>query len=94
MRKVILRSERPYAYSISFSGNAQNIKTLAGNDLLSDLDLTAFNHDYNSSNVKLGLENSLFSGNIVYNLLVKKQYLYNSDSSDETNTDLLSNIAL
>lgn len=93
LRKVILRSERPYAYSISFSGNAQNIKTLAGNDLLSDLDLTAFNHDYNSSNVKLGLENSLFSGNIVYNLLVKKQYLYNSDGADETNTNLLSNIA-
>ena len=93
LRKVLVRSNKPYAYSISFSGNAQDIKTKVGNDELTDLDLTAFNHDYNSANVKLGLTDSLFTGDIVYNLLAKKQLYYNSDVADQTNTDVLSNIA-
>lgn len=93
LRKVLVRSNKPYAYSISFSGNAQDIKTKVGNDELTDLDLTAFNHDYNSDNVKLGLTDSLFNGDIVYNLLAKKQLYYNSDASDQTNTATLSNIA-
>ena len=93
LRKVLVRSNKPYAYSISFSGNAQDIKTKVGNDELTDLDLTAFNHDYNSANVKLGLTDSLFTDDIVYNLLAKKQLYYNSDASDQTNTATLSNIA-
>ena len=93
LRKVIVRSGNPYAYSISFSGNSQNIKTEVGNDELTDLDLTAFDHDYNSANVKLGLTDSLFTSDIVYNLLAKKQLYYNSDVADQTNTATLSNIA-
>jgi len=93
LRKVLVRSNKPYAYSISFSGNAQDIKTKVGNDELTDLDLTAFDHDYNSANVKLGLTDSLFNDDIVYNLLAKKQLYYNSVASDQTNTNTLSNIA-
>jgi len=93
LRKVIVKSGLASSYSIYFTGNNASIKTKAGNDELKDLDFSAYSHQYNSDNVKDGLTGSLFSGNIIYNLLVKKQYFYNSDPSDETMTDELSNIA-
>ena len=58
------------------------------------MDLSDFDHLYNSANVQTGLTSSLFSGDIVYNLLPKKRYIYNSNPSDTTQTPLLSNIAV
>jgi hypothetical protein len=93
LRKVIVKSGNPSSYSVYFSGNNASIKSKVGNDELKDLDLSAYNHTFNSDNVKLGLENSLFSGDLVYNLLVKKQYFYSSDPTNQTNTEQLVNIA-
>ena len=85
LRKVIVKNNRASSYSIYFTGAGTDIKKELGNDLLKDLDLAAYNHNYNSDNVKLGLEDSLFSGDIVYNALVKKQLYYNSGTTVDGN---------
>lgn len=93
LTKVNVKSGRPYSYSINFFGNNKSLKDLVGDDYLSDLDLSAYDHDYTDANVKNGLTNSLFDGDLVYTPLVKKQYYYNSDETDTTTTDTLTNIA-
>jgi len=92
LQKVSVKQGLPSAYTIIFWGNLLSIKDELGKDELSDLDMSAFNHDYNSANVKTGLTTSLFSGDLVYNLFVKKQLFYSSDPSNTTITDDLINI--
>ena len=92
LQKVKIKQGKPSSYTINFWGNLVSISDSVGNDELASLDLSAFSHSYNSSNVKLGLEGNLFSGDLIYNLLVKKQYYYTSDLTDTTQTDALTNI--
>lgn len=92
LEKVSVKNGVPRAYSIQFTGNLFSLKDTFKNDELSVLDLSAYSHGYNSANVKLGLTDGLFSGNVVYSLFAKKQYYYNSLSSDDTQTPTLSNI--
>ena len=93
LEKVSVKQGKPYAYTLQFWGNTINLKDKLKNDELSALDLTAYDHEYNSANVKLGLTDSLFGGNIKYSLFAKKQYYYNADGSDDTLTPTLANIA-
>jgi hypothetical protein len=93
LQKVNVKQGKPTSYTINFYGNLVSISDALGKDELSKLDLSEFDHDYNSDNVKLGLTTSLSDGNVVYTLLAKKQYYYNSDTGDTTQTDSLSNIA-
>jgi len=92
LQKVIVKKGVATSYTINFFGNLVSVKDAVGKDELKDLDLSAFNHAYNSDNVKLGLEDELFNGDIIYNLLVKKRYYYNSDITDVTQDDTISNI--
>lgn len=92
LEKVSVKNGVPRAYSIQFTGNLFSLKDTFKNDELSVLDFSAYNHDFDSTNVKLGLTDSLFSGDVVYSLFAKKQYYYNSLSSDDTQTPTLSNI--
>lgn len=93
LTKVALASGNPTSYTINFTGNLVSIREKLKDDLISDLDLTAYDHEYNSTNIQTGLTSSLFSGDMIYSLFVKKQYYYNSDSGDNVNTDILANIA-
>jgi len=93
LSKVSVKKGMPANYTINFFGNLVSLKDTYKKDELKNLDLTALNHSYDSDTVKLGLTNELFDGKIVYNLLVKKQYYYNSQASDHTNTPTLANIA-
>ena len=93
LHKVKIKKGQPSSYTINFTGQLIDLKDTLGKDELSLLDLSAFNHDYNSANVKLGLETSLFSGDLVYNSFVKRQLYYNSDVTDTTIEDNLINIA-
>jgi len=79
-------------YDIQFTGNLFSLKDTFKNDELSVLDLSAYNHEYNSDNVKEGLTDGLFSGDVVYPLMAKKQYYYNSNATDDTYTPTLSNL--
>jgi hypothetical protein len=91
--KVNVKQNKPSNYSINFTGNLFSLKEKFKEDELTDLDLSAFDHAYNSTNVRNGLIGSLFSGNLIYNLFAKKQYYYNNISSDNVNTPTIANIA-
>jgi len=93
LEKVSVKQGKPYAYTLNFWGNTINLKDKLKNDELSSLDLTAYDHEYNSTNVKLGLTDGLFGGDIKYSLFAKKQYYYNSSGTDATLTPTLANIA-
>ena len=93
LSKVIVKNNKPSSYTIQFWGNLLNLKDLLGNAELSDLDLSAYDHSYDSTNVKDGLETSLFDGDLIYPLLAKKRYYYNSDIADVTQSDTFSNVA-
>lgn len=97
LAKVQVKQGKPYAYTINFWGNLVSLKDKFKDDLLSDLDLSDFDHNYNSDNVLSGLSLtgpfSFFSGNMIYNLFSKKQLYYNGIVSDNVNTATLANIA-
>ena len=92
LQEVIVKSGVASSYMINFVGNLVSIKDLLGTDELSDLDLTAFDHEYLSENVLSFLKNTEANPPIIYNLLVKKQYYYNTQANDFTMTDSLANI--
>lgn len=93
LESVKVTQGKPSSYTVNFWGNLVSLKDKFKDDELSSLDLSAFDHLYNSDNVKAGLTNSLFSGNMVYTLFAKKQYYYNGIVSDNNNTEKLANIA-
>lgn len=90
--KVSVKKGKPSSYTISFFGRLVSLKSKFKNDELSVLDFSALNHSYEYANVKQGLTSSLFDGKIIYNLLARKQYYYNSNSNDNVNIDTLANI--
>jgi len=71
-----------YAYQLTFFGNVVKLSDLFGDDLLTDLDLSAYEHDYNGANVKLGLEGeTLLSGNVIYPMFSPKRIWTFGDGS-------------
>jgi hypothetical protein len=93
LEKVSVKGGNPYAYTIQFWGNSVNLKDTIKNDELNVLDLSAYDHEYNSTNVKTGLTSGLFSNELVYSLFSKRQYYYNGNGADPVQTPTLSNIA-
>ena len=93
LTKVNIKKNKPTSYSINFSGGLNGISKAAGDKKLKDLNLTAYDHDYDSATVNTGLQSSLFSGDLIYNALTKKQLYINSVGTDGTQTDTLSNIS-
>tara|TARA_R110000751_G_scaffold93304_3_gene182341 strand:- start:2735 stop:5044 length:2310 start_codon:yes stop_codon:yes gene_type:complete len=93
LSKVSLKKGAPSSYSINFWGNLLSLKDKVGKDYLKDLDLEAYDHAHSNINVLNGLTSySLGGGNLIYSLMVKKQYYYSTDPSDTTTTDTLTNI--
>ena len=90
--KVAIKKGVPSSYTISFFGKLLVVSDIVGKDYLSSLDFSALNHAYDDATVKIGLQSSLFGGDLIYNLLVKKKYYYSSDPSDTVTTDTLTNI--
>ena len=98
-----VQNNKPKTYKLTFFGDAIKIKDLLADDKLSDLDwLSNFDHDYTGDKVKEGLTTGLdftvdsvaYNRAIVYPLIsYSKQYIYNSDPTDATNTETLVNIA-
>lgn len=93
LSKVNMKHGKASSYTLNFFGNLVSLKDKFKKEELKDLDLSAFEHDYNSDNVKLGLQSSLFSGDLVYNLLAKKRYYYSSDPTDGGYNETIANIA-
>lgn len=70
------------SYRIQFEGDVVNVKDVLGDKKLSDLDLSQFNHDYTSANIKQGLTDSLFGGSVVYPLISPvNRFLFDSSNT-------------
>tara|TARA_R110000803_G_scaffold76454_3_gene141103 strand:+ start:2299 stop:4998 length:2700 start_codon:yes stop_codon:yes gene_type:complete len=93
LSKVAVKKNKPSSYTINFFGKLPSLKDIVKKDLLSDLDLSAYDHDYDSATVLTGLESGLFTQDIIYTLFAKKQYFYNSDPTNTDITGTLANIA-
>ena len=100
LQKVNIKQNKAASYTINFSGNLSGIAKAAGDLKLKDLDLSAFDHAYDSATVYAGLIGSvttgisgpITSGDVIYSPIVKKQYFI-SGAGDNTSTDTLQNIS-
>jgi len=83
LNNVKMKDNKPFSYEVIFYGNTINLKDLLGDDELSSLgQLDDYNHEYNSTNVKTGLESGLSSGKIIYPLISHtKRFYYDSAQS-------------
>jgi len=77
------------SYEIVFFSAGVNLKDLFGEDELTDLDLSAYDHEYTAANVRTGAEGGLFSANVIYPLISPKEaWFYNSDNSSHNDFNL------
>jgi hypothetical protein len=85
-----LKSNVPVKYDLEFFGETIKIKDLIGDDKLTDLDLTAYDHNYEAATIKTGLINRLFTGGIKYSLIsYKRRFLFqDAQLDDETNINI------
>jgi hypothetical protein len=85
-----LKSNVPVKYDLEFFGDTIKIKDLIGDKKLTDLNLTAYDHNYDAATIKTGLTSSLFSGVIKYGLIsYKRRFLFQDAQLDnETNINI------
>ena len=84
---VKMKDNIPLSYSITFFGDTVNLKDALGDDELSVLDLSAFDHSYDSDVVETGLTTGYFSDSIIYPLITHTKRLYfNSDTNHNSDT--------
>ncbi len=98
-----IENNNPTSYKLTFFGDVIKIKDLLKEDRLSDLEwLANFNHDYNDDKIKEGLtlgldftvNNTTYNEAVIYPMIsYKRQWFYNTDPSDNTNSDIAVNIA-
>jgi hypothetical protein len=87
LNKVLMKSNKAYAYELTFFGSTVTLNRILGEKRLNSLTkLTAYNHDWNYANVKQGLESGLVVGTdneaIIYPLITPdKRFIYNSNGA-------------
>ena len=84
LQSVNLKDNKPFSYSVIFYGNTVELGTLMGDDQLKTLVYLDdnYNHDYDATNVRLGVRNGLFSQSIIYPLISHtKRFYYDSSNS-------------
>ena len=84
LNSVNMKNNKPYTYEIIFYGKTVSLKDLLGDDELTDLDLSDYNHEYTDTNVKNGFTDGLDlngeDNSIIYPLITsKKRLFFNSD---------------
>ena len=91
LESVQMKQGQPYAYSVGFYSNVTSLKDKFGEDKLNVLDLSAYDHTYNDTNIVTGL-NGLVSGtssSIIYPLISPvANWYYNTDGSDHTPSNI------
>lgn len=92
LQKVNVKQNKPSSYTIVFWGLGTSLKDIIGDDKLNTLDWSNENHDFDSDTVRTGLfgQIGLYT---IYTPLAKRQFYYNSNPADSTDTDVLVNIA-
>lgn len=86
---VDLKNNKPHTYRITFFGDIVELKDKLGEKKLSDLDLNAYNLDYDATTVETKLTTEESSTNhIIAPLITHSQRLfYDSDQNNETPDD-------
>ena len=84
--KFLLRSAKiekgiVTSYTINFFGNVTSLKDIIGEDELTDLDFSAYDHDYTDDDVlnKLKVDFTNTYPEIIYTPTSKRRYIYNSE---------------
>ena len=82
---VEMNNNKASAYEIVFFSAGVNLKDLFGEDELTDLDLSAYDHNYEGGIIRGAMEGTtpLYSGNVIYPLISPVgDWHYNSSPSD------------
>ena len=85
---VNMQGNLPSSYEIVFYSAGVNLLDLFGDDQLTDLDLSAYDHDYTGANIRTGLESGLSSRNIIYPLISPKEDWYYDSQHQGTSNNL------
>ena len=84
LEEVQMRDNEPYAYSVSFYSNTTSLRDLFGEDTLNDLDLSAYNHTHNDTNIEAGIAGyvSGTSDSVIYPMITPvTRWYYDSQGS-------------
>ena len=91
LMSVDMKNGKPSAYEIVFFSAGVNLKDLFGEDELTDLDLSAYDHDYEGGVIRGAMEGTtpLHSGNVIYPLISPvNDWFYDSASSTHDDNDI------
>jgi len=86
LNSVQLKKNSPYSYKTTFFGETINLKDLLGDDDLGALDFTAYNLDYNATNIRSNLIGNLDA--IITPLITHTTQLYYDTSKTGTDGNL------
>lgn len=84
LEEVQMRDNEPYAYSVSFYSNTTSLRDLFGEDTLNDLDLSAYNHTHNDTNIEAGIAGYVSGTNdsVIYPMITPvTRWYYDSQGS-------------
>ena len=89
LESVQVKQGQPYAYSVGFFSNVTSLKDKFGEDQLTDLDLSAYDHTYNDTNIQTGIDSyvSGTSNSIIYPLISPVRNWYYDSNSSTTQED-------
>jgi hypothetical protein len=88
---VDMKNGKPSAYEVVFFSAGVNLKDLFGEDELTDLDLSAYDHAYDGAVIRGAMEGTtpLHSGNVIYPLISPvTDWIYDSASSTHDDNDI------
>ena len=91
LMSVDMVNGKPSAYEVVFFSAGVNLKDLFGEDELTDLDLSAYDHPYDGAVIRGAMEGTtpLHSGNVIYPLISPvTDWVYDSASSTHDDNDI------
>lgn len=91
LMSVDMKNGKPMAYEVVFFSAGVNLKDLFGEDELTDLDLSAYDHNYEGPIIRGAMEGTtpLHSGNVIYPLISPVgDWIYDSSPSVNLDADL------
>ena len=91
LMSVDMVNGKPSAYELVFFSAGVNLKDLFGEDELTDLDLSAYDHAYDGAVIRGAMEGTtpLHSGNVIYPLISPvNDWFYDSASSTHDDNDI------
>lgn len=93
LEKCTVKNNHIVDYRLTFFGLLIDLKDTIGDDYINVLDLSAYDIGYESDNVKTGVTTGYGSEDYIFPLIsTQRQWFYNSNSANETYTDVLANI--